>query len=175
MKTRVFFSFLIILVLGTNLSAQTIPNSRDWYVPWLQHAQRNTSWNEPYFYATTRADMAQRFSYDLASYILPAYLYATQIPAIPQAQRDDYLDVVRQKVERMFGTTDPINYFGDVPANIAAQPNGLNDGFTGWANCGVTGTIILPKTSEVLDDHDFDISSHSENHHEKRSTPGKIP
>lgn len=136
------------ITLAAGVSSQQLPISRDWYERW-QTLENNNTINLalqrfPQWVPTTRWDVAQRFQYEPSQFIIPAYIYASQVPSIPLVDRTGYRDMTRNYFDYMFGTVDPDDYYIDVPDNIAAQPNGLDDGFRGWANARFTSNWVIP-------------------------------
>jgi hypothetical protein len=151
--------FAIVAFQTGTTFAQQLPQSRDWYRAWsvqdcLIHMRiDDNTW--PGLQDSMKSDLAEDLSYDQAQYQLPALLYASQVPAISQTRRDRSRDDAITKLSHMFDSTGSYKYFKDVPPNISSQPNGLKDGYKGWANRAFTSNWVIP--AQIEKDSLYDI------------------
>lgn len=144
MKTHLFSLALVLLTciqVDCGYAQASLPMSRDWHPVWISSEQKNTdnfiTPKERWRISPTYPDIAQRFSYDQSSYIIPAYLLAAQVAGISSQDKTRYHTMAGAYLGYMF---NPALYYVDVPANIASDPNGLQDGYRGWANRTSPGT-----------------------------------
>jgi hypothetical protein len=146
MSAKAALCLTLLIPIQCARAQLTLTTSNDWYQRWqkqswdniAKHLGRHSGDYQNYWIYSTHSDIAQRLSYEPSQYIIPSYLYASQVPAIPQLIRDSCRLDADTFLSHIFGDTPPYDFYLDVPPNIAGQPNGLDDGYKGWSNRGYT-------------------------------------